>query len=1066
MAYNWRKFDMKKILFSTLLLLAMAIGATAQTETLTVNDGDATSSYVPVYGFYADAYLKCEYVIPSTQIEDMANGTISAMKFYLSTPATDSWGDANFQIFMNEVSETTIDAYYGQEGATLVYEGALDGTQSEMEITFTNDYVYNGGNLLIGVYNTVTGSYKSATFSGASATGAGASGAGAASGAVTTNQRNFLPKNTFTYTPGVLPTCYRPTSLAVSDVDLTSATLSWNAQGSETAWQICINGDEDNLVNVTTNPYTLENLTAATVYSVKVRANCGETDGVSTWSNIVNFTTPYCAVADMCEISYTLTDSYGDGWNGSSAINVVDVATSEVIATLKLSTGSSLDGTLSVCNGRNLSFVWVTGSYDNECSYVVYDVNDDEIFSGSGAMSEAVNYTVNCSSCKKPANLQTSTLGPRFATLTWTAGADETAWQVCINNDEENLINVTAATYEMTGLTPETDYSVKVRSVCSAELQSNWAILDFTTTELCPAPSNITVSNITTTTADVAWEGIAEGYNLRYRPSSTPMATVKLTVGDVWGDGSGYQMLLDADATAYGTIIPTSGALTSGGDVDASIYDEFEYKIPEEADGALSTTNIVINNTIEIAIPAGIYDWCITNPTPGDRMWIAASNGNVGGRQDDYEFVAGATYEFTVAIDPNGSGNDAVEVVITGASKARKATRDEEWIVVNDVTSPHALTGLTPGQCYEVQVMSTCGADGESAWTSSKYFTTISSCPNITNLVVTDTTENSATLAWTGYQENYNVRYREAATSPIIYFTDFEEGIPEGWTIVDSDGDGFNWESHINTGTGNHSTHSGDGVVCSASYDNNGTGALYPDNWLISPQVTLGGHVSFYANGQDGSYSAEHFAIYVSTTDTDPASFTQVSEEFIATSSYLEYTADLSSYSGQGYVAIRHFNISDMFILNVDDFGIYDADIPAGDWINLTATDATITLNNLNPNTTYEWQVQGVCENDVLTDWSAINVFTTPLPTSATIEEATLAIYPNPNNGMFNIEFGGIEGEATYQLIDARGSIVATNNINVANGETMSFSHNLKAGAYFVRIITTDKVYVEQIVVE
>ena len=40
-------------------------------------------------------------------------------------------------------------------------------------------------------------------------------------------------------------------------------------------------------------------------------------------------------------------------------------------------------------------------------------------------------------------------------------------------------------------------------------------------------------------------------------------ATVILTAGDVWGDGSGYQMLLDANATAYGTVIPETGALST-----------------------------------------------------------------------------------------------------------------------------------------------------------------------------------------------------------------------------------------------------------------------------------------------------------------------------------------------------------------------------------------------------------------------------------------------------------------------------------------------------------------------
>ncbi len=38
-------------------------------------------------------------------------------------------------------------------------------------------------------------------------------------------------------------------------------------------------------------------------------------------------------------------------------------------------------------------------------------------------------------------------------------------------------------------------------------------------------------------------------------------ASVTLTAGDVWQDGSGYQMLLDEDAIAYGTIIPEQGGL-------------------------------------------------------------------------------------------------------------------------------------------------------------------------------------------------------------------------------------------------------------------------------------------------------------------------------------------------------------------------------------------------------------------------------------------------------------------------------------------------------------------------
>ena len=144
--------------------------------------------------------------------------------------------------------------------------------------------------------------------------------------------------------------------------------------------------------------------------------------------------------------------------------------------------------------------------------------------------------------------------------------------------------------------------------------------------------------------------------------------TVILEAHDVWGDGSGYQLLLDADATAYGTIIPETGPLTSSGDADAATYAEFEYKIPANADGALTTTNMVMDGSVTITIPAGTYDFCVTNPTPGACMWIA---GGDNGRQNDYVFQDGWIYHFTVAREGQG---DAVTIEATNASAANAPT--------------------------------------------------------------------------------------------------------------------------------------------------------------------------------------------------------------------------------------------------------------------------------------------------------------------------------------------------------------------------------------------------------
>ena len=181
----------------------------------------------------------------------------------------------------------------------------------------------------------------------------------------------------------------------------------------------------------------------------------------------------------------------------------------------------------------------------------------------------------------------------------------------------------------------------------------------------------------------------------RYRDPNATTATISLTAGDVFGDGSGYQMLLDADATAFGNEIPAEGPLTQSGNAPAGLYDAFEYKIPVNADGSTTTSNIVINNTVTIEVPAGTYDWCITNPTPGDRIWIASAQGNIGGRADDYEFEAGYTYNFTVYLLGQ---NDATDVeIIPGGGETPVITDSPTPVITNSPTPEPPTDTPEPG---------------------------------------------------------------------------------------------------------------------------------------------------------------------------------------------------------------------------------------------------------------------------------------------------------------------------------------------------------------------------------
>ena len=236
--------------------------------------------------------------------------------------------------------------------------------------------------------------------------------------------------------------------------------------------------------------------------------------------------------------------------------------------------------------------------------------------------------------------------------------------------------------------------------------------------------------------------------------------------------------------------------------------------------------------------------------------------------------------------------------------------------------------------------------------------------------------ENEGNVSW-------NLRYRPVNPKPETYW-DFEEDTEDntnieltgGWTCIDADGDGNGWY-HLNLSTLNN--HSGSGHVTSASYANE---ALFPDNWLVSPKVKLDSSLSFWAAGQDPAWASEVFAVYVATGETaDPtntASFVKISDDITATGEMTEYTFDLSAYEGaEGYVAIRHYNVTDMFRLNIDDImiGKWDGD---AEWIIVEGiNEMNYTITDLTPETTYEVQVQGNDEAKSWSNWSESVEFTT-----------------------------------------------------------------------------------------
>ena len=1014
----------QKLLFT---LVALALGAFSSLNaqnSLTVYDGGATSAYVPVYGFYADAYQKIDMVMPAADLSEMEGGTITNITWYLATPAEAVWG-GNFQIYLKEVAETTPTAYADVTDATLVYEGPLDGTAEKLSIEFTTPYTYQGGNLLIAVRQTETGTYKSATFKGSEVAGAALQGYSYSSlDAANMNVRDFLPHTMFDFTPGSGVVYYKPKNLQVTNIGTDAATLTWEPGNNETSWNIeCKKAADAEWTAVgaaTATTYTLEDLDKGTPYNVRIQADYGE-GNLSGWVQ-TSFTTLACEESDMGEVEYTLTDTYGDGWNGSGKLQICYAGTNIVVQELALPSGQgnyTLEGTIKLCYGVDYDLNWVGGTYTYENGFVLTGPEGETIyeFAGNGSSTgptltpgTLVTFQIHMNTCPRPTDVVASNVTYNSATISWTPGNEEQdLFEVAygakgFDPETATPVQANAATINLTELAENAAYDVYVRSICTADDHSIWSkVYTFTTPLRFPLPVDLEINNITAKSANATWGGDAQAYNFRYRPKTgldenfeyngdeLPAGWVpaNLTNKDADGDGHSWQVLKITDWNMGGITLTAA-------DGDYCIVSEsvtIEGSTAVTGDNWLISSEVDLGGTLEVSSAdlganyAESFSVMVSTTGTAPEDFVSLGTVNTPGELNtwlksefDLSAYEGQTGYVAIRHQPNGSTG---YILMIDAFKIVSESAGAEWIYVNNVNPPVAMEGLTPGTTYEAQVQGVFD-EGNSIWTDVVNFTTLPADAVPENLTITEVTATSAKAEWIGSQDTYNLRYRTAAVLNGVNedFTGYETGAtPTGWTLIDADGDGQNWYVwNLTLDDGTVQT-----TFSSNSYINN-YGALTPDNWAIAPQTKLGAQVSFDAWGQDPSYADEHFQVYVSTTGTEIADFTPISDEIVATGAQTKYTFDLGENAGKmGYIAIRHFNCTDQYILNVKNFYMDgEGDVPAGEWIVLENVTSPTVITTLKPETTYEAQVQGIVNRE-LTEWTPSVFFTTTEGSEETI---------------------------------------------------------------------------------
>ena len=290
---------------------------------------------------------------------------------------------------------------------------------------------------------------------------------------------------------------------------------------------------------------------------------------------------------------------------------------------------------------------------------------------------------------------------------------------------------------------------------------------------------------------------------------------------------------------------------------------------------------------------------------------------------------------------------DVDNIALVNNAKSARASRslngyivklNDEIVADNVTTKYYQFEELTPGETYKATVVANY-TTGESE--AAEYTWTYVSPDNYPGVKSVDgrSVAGKAFIEWTleGDEE------AEAAENSFLF--NFSDGTLNGWRNIDADDDGWVWYNSaemLGPGYGykdNYCAMSHSFCSYATETGNQFNFPLTPDNYLVTEKkyaITETSQLSFLVCALDPEYCAEHYGVAITMADNATAEdFITIFEETIENDKLDEWdgitpqtewvlrTIDLSKYAGEEvYIAIRHFNCTDQYIINVDDIAL------------------------------------------------------------------------------------------------------------------------------------------------
>ncbi|MBR5921831.1 MAG: fibronectin type III domain-containing protein [Bacteroidales bacterium] len=680
--------------------------------------------------------------------------------------------------------------------------------------------------------------------------------------------------------------------------------------------------------------------------------------------------------------------------------------------------------------------------------------------------------------CSAPTDVEVSQVAGSSALLTWTPAIfGATAYTVAYTEtgmDSWTSQSVTGDSYMLTGLTPETSYTVTITSECD---EGTAPTITKTFMTPCLYGGNMQIGNGTTTTYQLPLNNYYNysytqqiflaselsgpatindiAFEYSYSSPSTAKSNVSIYLGHT--NKSSFSSTSDTVNPANLQLVYTGPMNCQQGWNTFNFTSAFQYNGTDNLVVAIDDNSGDYDNSSytfyahNAGATRSMYFYSDTyNMDPTDPASSGASSSTTSSRTN---IKISTPCDYTVTcIAPNVYVSDATENSLTvnwapGNNESSweveyNSSTDSTWVSQGTVTNaPYTINGLQPNTLYNIRMRSVCGGGEFSNWVTVSERTAcapIAAVPYMENFdswtgaTTTSVSDNNLPYCWSYFNEGTSTSY---SGYPIIYASA---------TYAASGSNSMRFYTYTTAGT----------------YDDQ-TAILPPVDVTTLPINTL--QLTFDARQNSTSYPFV-LEVGVMTDPTDINTFMLVSTITCQSTTYTNYEIPLSQYSGPGaYIAIRapqpsaNYNygyVDNVVLENIPtcpkptqvhvvsststsvelgwtengtasnwDIEYGPVGFAIGSGTEVSASTNPFTVSGLNPSTVYDFYVRANCGGGDVSNYAP--VFT------ASTECEPISQLPYTEN------FDGVSGATTTS--------VSTNNLpicwrNLNQGTSTSYS--------------------------